>query len=242
MDVSLAFANFSSFDSLNSDAEIDRESARKIARNAFRQPLRRVLHGDFVTQRFTRSPLSSRANVHHVARLTVAQGIEVVGPGLHHLPSLRKSLSAIVGGPNLVALSVSELQFDQIRMPALLVQKRRRECPETVTGHLVLGVSEPAQRRVDRVLAHRPAAAALARKSVAPAASQRLNLAHDGDGFYVTAVYFGTSNGRYSDAYGRGGGDWGFTYRVPDGYEIAGFWGRSGIWVDALGVMVRSRF
>jgi len=65
---------------------------------------------------------------------------------------------------------------------------------------------------------------------------------HDGDGFYVTAVYFGTSNGRYSDAYGRGGGDWGFTYRVPDGYEIAGFWGRSGIWVDALGVMVRSRF
>ena len=35
MDSSLEFANFPSFDSLNANAEIDRESARMIVRNAF---------------------------------------------------------------------------------------------------------------------------------------------------------------------------------------------------------------
>jgi hypothetical protein len=62
-----------------------------------------------------------------------AQAVEIIGPSLHHLTSLIETLCAIVGSTNLVPLRVSELQLDEIRMPALLVQQRtrmlRKPCP-----------------------------------------------------------------------------------------------------------------
>jgi hypothetical protein len=54
-----------------------------------------------------------------------AQGVEVVRPSLHHLAAVRESSCAVVNGPNLVPLSVRQLQLDQIRMQSLFVEARR---------------------------------------------------------------------------------------------------------------------
>jgi hypothetical protein len=60
------------------------------------------------------------------------QRIEVVRPGLHHLPPLGESLRAVVRGTHFVALGMGELEFNQVGMPALLVQQRGRRASEPV--------------------------------------------------------------------------------------------------------------
>jgi hypothetical protein len=55
-----------------------------------------------------------------------AQPVEAIGPSLHHLASFVETLCTIVGSTNLVALRMSELQFDKIRMLAFLIQQRAR--------------------------------------------------------------------------------------------------------------------
>jgi hypothetical protein len=39
---------------------------------------------------------------------------------------------------------------------------------------------------------------------------------------------------------GGPGGDADYTYEAPPGFEIAGFYGRSGEFVDAIGVVLRT--
>ena len=54
-----------------------------------------------------------------------AQAIEVVGPPLHHLPTLREVLRIVVGGANVVFFAVRELalygvtQATELRVPVL---------------------------------------------------------------------------------------------------------------------------
>jgi hypothetical protein len=67
-----------------------------------------------------------------------AQAVEIVRPSLHHLVPFVETQRTIVGSTNLAPLRMSELQFDKIRMPALLVQQRTRHAAETVTGHLLI--------------------------------------------------------------------------------------------------------
>jgi hypothetical protein len=64
-----------------------------------------------------------------------AQRVEIFRPSLHQLAPFVETLCTIVGSTSLVPLPVSELQFDKIRMPALLVQQRTRHSAEAVTGH-----------------------------------------------------------------------------------------------------------
>ena len=58
-------------------------------------------------------------------------------------------------------------------------------------------------------------------------------------GSYVDSIQFGTSAGRSSPKYGGNGGCANFYYRAPAGYEIAGFYGRSGAYIDAIGVVLK---
>jgi hypothetical protein len=53
---------------------------------------------------------------------TGAEAVEIVRPRLHHLAALGESLCLVVGGSNLVALRVRELQLDYVRRKALFVQ------------------------------------------------------------------------------------------------------------------------
>ncbi len=58
-------------------------------------------------------------------------------------------------------------------------------------------------------------------------------------GSYVDSIQFGTSTGRSSPKYGGNGGCGNFYYSAPAGYEIAGFYGRSGAYIDAIGVVLK---
>jgi hypothetical protein len=58
-------------------------------------------------------------------------------------------------------------------------------------------------------------------------------------GASIDSIVFHTSEGRTSKAYGGQGGAAEFIYAAPDGYEIAGFWGRKAVALDALGVVIR---
>src|SRR3546814_4192444 len=62
-----------------------------------------------------------------------------------------------------------QLAFDRIGMPlSHLVQKLGCHPPETMGGHLVAGIAEPAQPRIARLLGHSPARTPQARKQVLP--------------------------------------------------------------------------
>jgi hypothetical protein len=54
---------------------------------------------------------------------------------LHHLAPFVETLRTIVGSTNLVALRMSELHFDEIRMLAFLIQQRGRHAAEAGTVH-----------------------------------------------------------------------------------------------------------
>src|SRR3546814_2098071 len=60
---------------------------------------------------------------------------------------------ASVSATDLVGVDMRQLAFDRIGMPlSHLVQKRGCHRPETMGGHLVAGIAEPAQPRIDRIL------------------------------------------------------------------------------------------
>src|SRR3546814_5091637 len=74
---------------------------------------------------------------------------------------------ASVSATDLVGVDMRQLAFDRIGMPlSHLVQKRGCHRPETMGGHLVAGIAEPAQPRIDRILGHSPARMPQARKPV----------------------------------------------------------------------------
>jgi hypothetical protein len=56
-------------------------------------------------------------------------------------------------------------------------------------------------------------------------------------GQYVDSIQFYT-NMRISTIYGGSGGDADYYYEAPPGWQIVGFYGRSGDYVDAIGVVL----
>src|ERR1700722_1599483 len=63
-------------------------------------------------------------------------------------------LGVVVSGPNGVTLTVSQLPFNRISTPALLVEQRRSHAPKAVTGHFIFSVAQPPKPSVDRVITH----------------------------------------------------------------------------------------
>jgi len=53
-----------------------------------------------------------------------SQAVQVVRPGLHHLPALRQVLGEVVGGADVVPLGVRELALDGVAV-------RRESNPES---------------------------------------------------------------------------------------------------------------
>jgi hypothetical protein len=58
---------------------------------------------------------------YHFRSLGLPQTTEVIPPRLHHGASLGETLRSVVGSSHFVALRMGKLQFDQIRMPSLLI-------------------------------------------------------------------------------------------------------------------------
>src|SRR3546814_12047734 len=54
-----------------------------------------------------------------------ASGIEIVGPGLHHLGTVLEIQRMVVCGTGFVLLLMRQLQFDVVMVPALLMQDGR---------------------------------------------------------------------------------------------------------------------
>src|SRR5437879_1447527 len=104
------------------------------------------------------------------------QTVETVGPCLHHLPPLGKPLRFVVGGADLVALRVGELQLDDIGRKALLIEERARHAAEPMAGLLLACVSHAPQSRVDCVVGHRTVASAKRREKIPPSPRQWLKL------------------------------------------------------------------
>lgn len=59
-------------------------------------------------------------------------------------------------------------------------------------------------------------------------------------GDLVDSIQFQTAKGKTSPVFGGGGGA-DFVYMAPEGFEIAGFFGRRGAGLDAIGVVIRPR-
>src|SRR5581483_1198903 len=87
----------------------------------------------------------------------------------------------VICRPDLVRFLMRELPLNRIRMPALLVEQRRRHAPKPVSGHLCVRIPESTERSVDRVVAHRSIAVSFARKYEPPVASQWLKFTKDFD-------------------------------------------------------------
>jgi hypothetical protein len=56
-------------------------------------------------------------------------------------------------------------------------------------------------------------------------------------GQYVDSIRFHT-NLRVSPTYGGSGGGADYYYEAPPGWQIVGFYGRSGAYIDAVGVVL----
>lgn len=56
-------------------------------------------------------------------------------------------------------------------------------------------------------------------------------------GQYVDSIRFHT-NMRVSPTYGGSGGDADYYYAAPPGWQIVGFYGRSGAYIDAIGIVL----
>jgi hypothetical protein len=79
-------------------------------------PRRRLCRGVAATFGLgSRNKLSPFRQAAYGLLLSANQLVEMVGPPLHHSSTLLKILSAIVSPPNLVALTVVQLSFDNIR-------------------------------------------------------------------------------------------------------------------------------
>ena len=91
----------------------------------------------------------SRSQLHDVA-VRRSQGVEIVGPSLHHLASLAHVAGPVVRGANLVSLGVCELPFDHVRRPSHFIESRARERSESMPGHRLFVVT--GARRSDALI------------------------------------------------------------------------------------------
>lgn len=60
-------------------------------------------------------------------------------------------------------------------------------------------------------------------------------------GEFIDSLRIHTDLPRSSPTYGGPGGEADFNYEAPDGTEIAGFYGRAGDLIDAIGVVLRRK-
>jgi hypothetical protein len=65
-------------------------------------------------------------------------------------------LCEVVGCADRVALCMCKLALDDLMVPALFVQQRRRHAPKAVAGHLIFRLAHAPERRQYGVLAHEP--------------------------------------------------------------------------------------
>jgi len=54
-------------------------------------------------------------------------------------------MGLIVGSPDTIALTMSELSFDPVALIALLIEYSVCHRPESVEGHFIFGIDEKAQ-------------------------------------------------------------------------------------------------
>src|SRR3546814_4519770 len=78
-----------------------------------------------------------------------ASGIEIVGPGLHHLGTVLEIQRMVVCGTGFVLLLMRQLQFDVVMVPALLMQDGRGHTTKAVSRHAA-AVAHSVQRVQDR--------------------------------------------------------------------------------------------
>ena len=78
----------------------------------------------------SRHPLRKRNHIRPLAHF-----VQVVGPCVHELPPWFQIGGVVVGGADLVAFLVSELQFDEVVGVALFVQDGGGNAPEAVARH-----------------------------------------------------------------------------------------------------------
>ena len=113
--------------------------------------------------------------------LSRPQSIQIIPPCLHHLPPIRQSLSPVVRRSDLIPLRMRELQLDEIRVPAQLIETGAGHGAEAVGGHFVAGIAEAAQGGIHRVHGHRPVPALQGREDVSALAGDAAELPEEGD-------------------------------------------------------------
>ena len=108
--------------------------------------MRKVSSETSTTDRPGRAPRLRRrlwsVDRHHFSALTGFEAVEVIGPRLHHLFALGKSLHLVVGGTDFVTLGMRQLQLDDIRREPLLVEQGARHAAKAVAGLLIAPISE----------------------------------------------------------------------------------------------------
>ena len=76
-----------------------------------------------------------------------AKSIKIVSPFLHHFYAFFPVLGPVVCCPDGILADMRQLDFDNIKIIALLIQQGRRHASETVRGHFRFGESHGAQCR-----------------------------------------------------------------------------------------------
>ena len=79
------------------------------------------------------------------------QLINILCPLLHHLMTLGKIFSAVVGRAHLVAFAMGKLALDHVRVEAQLVQQGRRRRAKPVAGGPAV-VTHPVEGVQHRIL------------------------------------------------------------------------------------------
>ena len=108
--------------------------------------------------------------------IALAQGVQVVGPGLQHSTALLYELGAVVGAAVQVFHAVGQLRLDGGPVEAqAFVQDGAGRGPKAVAGDVFLGaVAHAPQGGVDGVLAHGSVVVAFASEDVGAASGQRV--------------------------------------------------------------------
>src|SRR5271156_3395913 len=112
-----------------------------------------------------------------------SQFVESIRPPRHELEPLLPKLRPRISSPNQIPLDMRQLCLDSVGVPfSAFVEHRRGGGAEAVGGHLVLGVAEAPQGRVECVLRKRSAAAAQAREDQFGVAGDRMRVFQHGEG------------------------------------------------------------
>src|SRR5215471_1417296 len=69
--------------------------------------------------------------------LAAPEPVQIIGPRLHHPPTLREVFGVVIGGAYAVLLNVGQLPLDPVVIEIQLIQLRRGHAPEAVSHDLV---------------------------------------------------------------------------------------------------------